>query len=1266
VPTSPYNLIPPQILYKSLGSSGFEARRFDHDDNDYVFRYRRRGIREWNTLTVFLQSNGLFVFRTHPGYKSFTADMKKCSHQDCFCGIGETTNPNLIEESDDEDATHTGDQRLPRERDSRGHGSPREHESASEDDFDVAQTPGRTREPALATAQAPTHVPFTNDDFEAPPSEPHTIDFGTSNNTNHTGQLEDADIIITRRKKQRFAAAHEKLGHLSYRKMKLLARAGLLPKEFVGVDPPVCPGCAYGKAHRKPWRNKGHRNRKQIKPATAPGQVVSVDQLESPTPGLVPTHRGIPTVSRYQGATVFVDHFSDFTYVHLMTKMDGESTVEAKLAFERVASEHGVKVLHYHADNGLFDTKVFKASIHSANQTLSFCGVNAHHQNGKAENRIKDITTGARTALLHAAHRWPKAVHASLWPASLKHYTNLRNALPTRFAPEVMKGRTKTLATYDHSPLSKFSNTNVEPNLNHFHPFGSPVYVLENSLQGQKSHNKWEDRSRVGIFLCHSPHHASSVPLILNTQTGNVSPQFYCIYDDEFHTCKRDAKFKSLWQWKAKVFLNNNKKANTSSHHNAQIPGNVRNLLNHPRSAESLPEPVDPVPMFVDAWDHVDDDVTIPSMAEPPTEAQPPLPNKEVADTGAEVSEMNDGQEDNDDHRIPIGRSKSGRQRFANRFIYNPLFASICAFTATIFDDDTVSSQSLLQLSLRQHDGAYPQAFLMQYFGMVASSGDPDTMTLDEAMKQTDRAEFIKAMYKELQDHIGRGHWKIVSTKRVPKGRMPIPMVWSMKRKRNPVGDIVKWKARLCAGGHKSIEGIDYWDTYSPVVSWSTVRLLVTSALIKGWHMESIDFVLAFPQAPVKTDIFMKPPKVPRDFVIPDLPNFTDRFQNVYQLIKNLYGLKDAGRTWYQYLRKGLLKRGWIQSEIDTCVFTKKGIILVLYVDDGILISPSKVLIESELKSLKESFMLTEEGELKDYLGTRFIQRKDGGVELQQPMMIQRILSMVGLHPDDDKTKVRDTPALHSKLLDKDPDGAPRKQSWHYRSVIGCLSYLQAMIRPDLTFAVQQCARFCNDPRQEHEEAVKHICRYLLKTKERGLVLKPDKSRGLECFVDADWAGSWQDRSSHDSMSAKSRTGYMIKYAGCPVVWGSKMQTLVALSTTEAEYIALSSALREVIAIKNLMDELTKRGFHLHHPTPRVKCRVFEDNRSCIEIATNHKTRPRTKHLSVRLHHFRSHVESGTINIEHISTKEQIADIFTKPLPRDQFEYLRDQLMLWE
>ena len=221
------------------------------------------------------------------------------------------------------------------------------------------------------------------------------------------------------------------------------------------------------------------------------------------------------------------------------------------------------------------------------------------------------------------------------------------------------------------------------------------------------------------------------------------------------------------------------------------------------------------------------------------------------------------------------------------------------------------------------------------------------------------------------------------------------------------------------------------------------------------------------------------------------------------------------------------------------------------------------------------------------------------------------------------------------------------------------------MVRPDITFDVQQCARFCHSPSQDHEEAVKRICRYLLSTRDKGIILRPNKSKGLECFVDADWAGAWTFSSSFDPLSTHSRTGFVVLYAGCPILWKSKIQSITALSTTEAEYIALSSALREVIALIHLLEDLHSNGLPIHCATPKIKCRTFEDNMSCLNLATNHKTRPRTKHLSIRLHHFRSHIVNKIISIEHVSTKEQLADIFTKPLPKVQFCKLRLDLMLW-
>ena len=175
--------------------------------------------------------------------------------------------------------------------------------------------------------------------------------------------------------------------------------------------------------------------------------------------------------------------------------------------------------------------------IWAAHQTITFCGIGAQHQNGIAQRRIRDITENARTSLLHAAHWWTKAIAANLWPQAIKHVVNVRNSLP-------QPGKTE-------SPLSKFSGTSVQPNLKHFHPFGCPVYILQAPLQTRSPFPKRGECSRIGIFLCHSPHHASSVPLVLSTQTRLVSPQFHCVFDDDFDTVKKEQADTSIWKTKA-------------------------------------------------------------------------------------------------------------------------------------------------------------------------------------------------------------------------------------------------------------------------------------------------------------------------------------------------------------------------------------------------------------------------------------------------------------------------------------------------------------------------------------------------------------------------------------------------------------------------------------------------------------------------------------------------------------------------------------------
>lgn len=285
---------------------------------------------------------------------------------------------------------------------------------------------------------------------------------------------------------------------------------------------------------------------------------------------------------------------------------------------------------------------------------------------------------------------------------------------------------------------------------------------------------------------------------------------------------------------------------------------------------------------------------------------------------------------------------------------------------------------------------------------------------------------------------------------------------------------------------------------------------------------------------------------------------------------------------------------------------------------------------------------------------------KDGFLELVQTGLISKIISLCGL---DNESNQHKSPS--NTILQDDPSDLPREHTWNYRAMIGMLTYLSTSTRPDIAFSVHQCARFSISPKRSHELAVRRIVRYLKGTRDKGYILRPSPThRNLDCYVDADFAGLWSPTSSHDPISVKSRTGYVITFASCPVLWSSKLQTEIALSTTEAEYIAMSQAARDIIPMRDLLTEFATAtklivGDTVAHST------IFEDNKGCVDLATAPKLCPRTKHIGLKYHHFRSHVANGAIKIQWIDSKHQLADIFTKPLPVPLFEFLRFHLLGW-
>ena len=288
---------------------------------------------------------------------------------------------------------------------------------------------------------------------------------------------------------------HYRLGHLSFKRILQMARQSILPKKLLNAKVPICPACQYGKMTRRPWKTKGQAQRSRVKAVTRPGQVVSVDQLESTTVGFVAQLKGRLTLRRYKYTTVFVDQFSRLSFVYLQYRLTSEETVLAKHAFERYTRNRDVSIKHYHADNGRFADNGFINDRRTRGQGLSYCGVNAHFQNGIAEKKIRDLQEQTRTMLLYALTKWPRMLNIHLWPYALRTANEVNISTPT------IKG--------EKSPLELFTGVKVAPKLRHFHTFGCPIYVLDSRLhQAQKGIEKWKTRARLGGYLGPSPNHA--------------------------------------------------------------------------------------------------------------------------------------------------------------------------------------------------------------------------------------------------------------------------------------------------------------------------------------------------------------------------------------------------------------------------------------------------------------------------------------------------------------------------------------------------------------------------------------------------------------------------------------------------------------------------------------------------------------------------------------------------------------------------------------
>jgi hypothetical protein len=302
---------------------------------------------------------------------------------------------------------------------------------------------------------------------------------------------------------------------------------------------------------------------------------------------------------------------------------------------------------------------------------------------------------------------------------------------------------------------------------------------------------------------------------------------------------------------------------------------------------------------------------------------------------------------------------------------------------------------------------------------------------------------------------------------------------------------------------------------------------------------------------------------------------------------------------------------------------------------------------------------LTMEDSVTAFLGIK-VERSNNQFILSQPGLTAKIIESVDMI---DCNPCR-TPAVTSPI-GTDALGLKHNEKWEYSSIVGMLMFLANNTRPDIAYATHQCARFTHCPKASHSLAVKRIIRYLKGTSEKGIIMQPKLKLSVDCYVDADFAGLYGSEDSQDSLCAKSRTGYVLLLADCPLIWVSKLQSEIASSTMESEYIALSQAMKDLIPIRRLLQLICDTILPNQSNNARMYSSVFEDNNGALTLARAPRITPRTKHYAIKYHFFCENVVQGDIKLFKVESSKQRADIFTKGLVQQVHETIRKLLMGW-
>jgi transposase InsO family protein len=995
---------------------------------------------------------------------------------------------------------------------------------------------------------------------------------------------------------------HRRLGHISVDTIRSLVRTnavtGLHLIDSISTSPLICDSCDYAKATRKAIR----------KESTTPLAASFGDEVHSDVWG--PSSTSSLGGRKYY--ITFTDDHTRFTRLELLRSKD--EALQAYKTFAAWAStQHGAKVKRLRSDRGgEYTGNNFTDFLQSQGTERRLTTHDTPQHNGVAESLNRRLLERVRAVLHHSQlpkNLWGEAIHFIVW----------------------LKNRTTTRALGKITPYEQLYGS--KPDLGGVPEWGQRVWVHQDSgskLDGRAAEARWvgfdSDSTHAHRVYWQGKNSVSvernikftsaiaTITLPSPTPTSVVSPTPTTVTTPRPLTMTTQQAAATLPTPPTSVIIP------------APAPPTITPATTPSTRASPLTTVLQTPPPATDSGeeempDDDDEEPTTPKRAPPPAPMKttapsapkkkapapaPPQPTRKSARLAK--SSPQTGSQQAGSVRASGGASSRAFQW------YHPDYKE---HEASHFADDED------YVFFTDHDLHDPLIIA------AAQEASDDPKSVSEARSRSDWTLWKGAMDKEIDTLENAGTWSTVPR---PAHKNIIGSKWVYRLKRKADGSIDKYKARLVARGFTQIYGVDYFDTYSPVAKMASVRTILAMAARFDWDIESFDFNGAYLNGTLDDDeeLYMHEP-----------PGYeTQGEHKVKRLHKSLYGLKQAGRKWYDTLTRTLADLGFCVSSADPGVFLAKLeghlLILAIHVDDCILTGSSPELISQYKSKLNDCYALTDLGPINWLLGIKITRdRSARTISLSQTSYIDSILFRFGLSDAKSYSTPMVPGVIHSRNdCPSDPTEVDQMKKTPYREAIGSLMYASVATRPDITYAVSALSRFLDNPGSIHWEAAKRVLRYLSGTKDFTLTYG-EEHHDLTGYTDADGA-------SHEHRHAIS--GYAFLIDGGAISWQSRKQEIVTLSTAEAEYVATTHAAKEAIWLRRLIFELFTIS-----PSPTT---LFCDNQAAIKLATEDNFHARTKHIDIRYHFIRQVITDNTLTLIYCPTDDMTADILTKSLPK--------------